>query len=543
MPFDRESDRPAVNAVFARGDLLHNQYRVEEIPGENPGRVLICTDTVSGVRCALRALPCAEGDSAAARAKFYEEILLWIGLGNHPNIVYASGVLKIGNRNFAVMEAVEGGSLDKRLAQGALGWKKAACCGWQVANGLDYVAQVCGLVHRNLKPAKVLFTQDGSAKIADFSLIPAGEAAETMLLETLAYRAPELWLHPSENDARSDIYSFGVLFFQMVTGRLPFEATTAEAFRRLHLEQAPPDPRSFEAQLPEPIASLILRCLEKHPSDRPRDFRTVRRVLEPYAQSQEQPPSSTPIRLRGLINQTGAYLELGCMDEAECAARNAIQLDAKSVKARVVLAEVLAARRAYPQALGHLEEAYRLSPTEPAPIVNSALYANLAGSHPRALRWLAMALETLAPRQLESLVPMLIDLGRTEQAIEICEKIVAENPQAVCAWNSLSIAWRRLEKLDRALECADRAVQINPRYARGWSNCATILVQLGKPDEALIAADRALALEPQTAGAYAAKAAALSRQGRANEGRQCLLDGLKLLGSNALLERALEGFK
>lgn len=543
MPFDRESDRHEENAVFSPGDLLHNQYRVEEIPGENPGRVLICMDTASGVRCALRALPRATGDSPSMRAKSYEEILLWIGLGNHPNIVYASGVLKIGDRGFVVMEAVEGGSLAKRLAQGALGWKTAARCGWQVANGLDYVAQVCGLVHRNLKPAKVLFTQDGSAKIADFNLIQTGEDAEPMALEALAYRAPELWLHPAENDVRSDIYSFGVLLFQMTTGRLPFEAATAEECRRLHLEQTPPDPRASDAQLPEPMASLILRCLEKHPSDRPRDFRTVRRVLEPYAGPQEKMPSSTPIRLRGLINQTDAYLELDCVEEAESAARNAIQLDAKSVKARVVLAEVLAARRAYPQALGHLEEAYRLSPAEPAPIVNGALYANRAGSHPRALRWLAIALETLAPRQLGSLIPMLIELGRIEQAIEICEKIVAENPEDVCAWNNLSIAWRRLEKLDRALECADRAVQINPRYARGWSNRATILVQQNKAEEALAAADRALELEPKTAGAYAAKAAALGCLGRANEGRQCLLGGLKLMGSNALLERALEGFK
>ena len=532
---DAASQATDDTARFTAGELIEQRYRVHTRLEGDGGPVYVCTDVQSGKACALKTL----GDEAAPRLQDQLEhaALQWIGLGDHTHVVLAYGLQKGARQPYVLMEAVEGASLAESLRAGGLSWQQAACHGWQIANGLEYAWQVDGLLHRDLKPANVLVSREGVAKIKDFGL----QAACAGQAGTASYRAPELWAEGTEPDVRSEIYSFGAMLFELVTGRLPFVAEP-DALGGLHQTQPAPDPRQQEPRLPEPMARLILRCLEKRPKDRPENFATIRRVLEPFAGPQRQALSFASSRVGGLVNQSGTYLHMGRQPDGERAARNAVQLDARSVKARIALANALAARGAYSQALGHLEEAYRLSPTEAGPIVNSTLYAVRSGDLNRGQRWLQLALRTLPPRELESLTATMIDLGRVSEAIAICEQIVDAEPAAIVAWNSLSIARRRSGELEQALICADRTVQLNPRYAKGWSNRATILVQMGQFAEALESAEQSLLLDAATAGAYAAKAAALGRMGRGGEGRACLMAGLALLPGNPLLARALEQF-
>lgn len=546
-PSGRDSGPADPEDELHAGDLIHSRYRILRVLESGTDRAYLGTDTVRGQSCVLKTLERKYLNTAEQQEKFREEMLQWIGLGDHPNIVLAYGMEEHMSLPYVVMERVEGGSLADRLAQGALGWEAAAGFGWQIANGLEYVSNVSGLLHCDLRPANVLLTGEGIAKVTDFGILQARGSIDGTSSGTPLYVPPERWSNPTDApadaDVRSDVYAFGVTLFELATGKPPFEGATNADLREAHLTQQPPDPRQYQPKMPTLMAQLILRCMEKRPKDRPVDFSKIRRALEPYAGPQRQMPSIAHSRVGGLVNQSSTYNQLGSVVGAESTARNAVQLDAKSVKARIALANALAARRAYTQAFGHLEEAYRLEPTAVAPIVNSALYASQSGDNDRAARWLDIALKTLPPRQLESLAGLMIDLGRTKQAIEVCETIVKEDPAAVAAWNSLSIAWRRTGALETALSCADRTVQINPRYAKGWSNRATILVQMGQFAEAIAAADRALQLAPATAGAYAAKAAALGQTGRRAEGRACIQTGLAKLPGNALLERALQQFK
>jgi tetratricopeptide (TPR) repeat protein len=530
-------------AAEPEGELIHNRYRILQVLESRTGRVYLGADTVSGQSCVLKTLERKYLDTPQQQEKFRAEMLQWIGLGDHPNIVLAYGMEEHMSLPYVVMEYAEGGSLADRLAQGALGWEAAAGFGWQIANGLEYAGNVSGLLHCDLRPANVLLTGKGIAKVTDFGISQVRGSIDDSNSGTPLYVPPERWTNPADADVRSDIYAFGVTLFELATGKPPFKGATTESLREAHLTQPPLDPRQFQPKMPALMAQLILRCMEKRPKDRPIDFSKIRRALEPYAGPRRQMPSIAHSRVGGLVNQSSTYHRLGSVAGAESTARNAVQLDAKSVKARIALANALAARRAYTQAFGHLEEAYRLEPAAAAPIVNSALYASQSGDNGRAVRWLDIALRTLPSRQLESLAGLMIDLGRTKQAIEVCETIVKEDPAAIAAWNSLSIAWRRSGELETALSCADRTVQINPRYAKGWSNRATILVQMGQFPEAIAAADRAIQLAPATAGAYAAKAAALGQTGRRAEGRACIQTGLAILPGNALLERALQQFK
>jgi tetratricopeptide (TPR) repeat protein len=544
-PGSGKVDHENLGEVLAEGDLINDRYLIDKLCRGGFGRVYLCTDMVSGHRCALKTLLREHLGSARLLEMFRKEVLLWIQLGDHPNIVLAFGMEQFMRLPFVVMECVEGGSLGDLVERGSLGWKAAANFGWQIANGLEHARQMCGLVHRDLKPANVLLTKEGAAKVTDFGISLVRGAQGEQLTGTPPYMPPEQWLRPGEVDVRSDVYAFGVTLFELACGRRPFQdysEARMEGYRNDHLTKVPPDPRQFEPEMPEPMARLILRCLEKQQDRRPADFSVVRSELEPYAGPRPESYSLAPDRVGGLVNQSTTYHLLGRYEDAERTAREAVRLDSHSVKARTALGNVLAEQGQYRDALQNLEAAHRLDPAEPAPIVNCALYAHRAGDRAEAERWLDIGLARLEPRQLENVTILMIEYGRIPDAIRICESIVEQNPAAIVAWNSLAIAWRRSGELEKALHCSNRTVQINPRYAKGWSNQATILVQLGRLEEGMAAADRAIEFDPATGGAYAAKAAALGQLGRLDEGRACLLHGLELLPGNALLLRALRQF-
>jgi tetratricopeptide (TPR) repeat protein len=446
---------------------------------------------------------------------------------------------------FVVMERVNGGSLDDLLERGALPWRTAANFGWQIANGLEHARQTCGLVHRDLKPANVLLTREGTAKVTDFGISLVRGALGERLAGSPPYMAPEQWERPNDVDVRTDVYAFGVTLFELACRRRPFPDYSEHGmagYRNDHLTRVPPDPRQFQPEIPEAMAHLILRCLEKRQELRPQNFSMIQQELEPFAGPHPAVLSAAPDLVGGLVNQSKTYGLLGQTAEAYRTAREAVRIAPRNANAWVALGNALARQGHFREALSPMEEAYRLDRANPMAIVNCALYSNLAGDRDKAEMWLDRALATVEPQHLEGAASLLIEFGRVPEAIQLCRRIVARNPLAVAAWNHLAIALRRSGDLEGALESATRAVEINPRYAKGWSNRASVLAQLGRFDEAIRAADRALQFEPETAGAYAAKAAALGAQNRMNEGRACLLEGLKRMPGNNLLTRALQRF-
>jgi len=531
--------------VLAPGDLIADRYRVEKMCQGGFGQVYLCADRVSGQRAALKTLLREHLGSGRLVEMFRKEILLWIQLGDHPNIVLAYGMEEFMRLPFVVMECVEGGSLEDLLERGPLPWQAAANYGWQIANGLEHAGRVCGLIHRDLKPANVLLTRDGIAKVTDFGIsLVRGMAGET-LAGTPPYMAPEQWQRPADVDVRSDIYAFGVTLFELATGQRPFPDHAQDSmagYRHDHLTATPPDPRQLNARIPDAMARLILQCLEKRQDRRPQDFTAVRKALEPLADPLPSPQPAGPHLVAGLINQSRTYNLLRQFPEAERTAREALHLAPRRADAFVALGNALGEQGNYRDALRQLEEAYFLDRSNPMAIVNSARYAALALDPATAQTWLDLGLRNLEPRHLEGVSHLLIEFGRIPEAVRLCRRIVEDNPLAVIAWNNLAIALRRTGDLEEALVCATRSVEINPRYAKGWSNRATVLTQLQRFDEAVEAADRAIRFDPATAGAYAAKAAALGASGRLSEGRTCLLQGLAILPGNALLTRALQQF-
>ncbi|MFN7989003.1 MAG: protein kinase [Thermoanaerobaculia bacterium] len=189
---------------------------------------------------------------------------------NHPGIVQVHDIEEVDGRLFLVMEWVDGESLDRWLAQ-PLPLGRALEIGAEIADALD-AAHEKGVVHRDVKPANVLMTRTGHPKVADFGLAhlldtEKGVTKTGTLVGSPAYMSPEQALGRSV-DRRSDVYSLGVVLFRMVTGRVPFAAESTYAVLRMHIDEAPPDPRTLNTSLPGTVRDAILRALSKRPEER-----------------------------------------------------------------------------------------------------------------------------------------------------------------------------------------------------------------------------------------------------------------------------------
>lgn len=227
--------------------------------------------------------------SAEQRERFLHEARAMASL-SHPNIINILDIALAGERPYIVMELVDGGSLADRLEGGPLPLGEALDIALALTDALAY-AHSQGVIHRDLKPSNVLLRHGGSPVLADFgiarTLAEAGSPRLTRdgaLLGTPAYMAPEQFTG-GPTDARTDIYALGVMLFQMLTGRVPFEGDIAQTMRG-HLELPPPDPCALDGRIPAGVGALVRRMLAKTPGQRPQSVAEVGaelRTLDPRA--------------------------------------------------------------------------------------------------------------------------------------------------------------------------------------------------------------------------------------------------------------------
>ena len=207
-----------------------------------------------------------------AHQRFLREAQV-VAVLSHPNIVNIFDVDVQDGQPYIVMDFAPGGSLAARLQAGPIALDETLRLAIPLADALAY-AHSQGLIHRDLKPANVLLRPDGSPVLADFGLarpIIGDSAAQITatgaVMGTLAYMAPEQF-SGQPADARSDIYAFGVMLYEMLTGRVPFQGDSAQIMYG-HLQQQPAPPRQLNPALPDAIERLILRLLAKNPDMRP----------------------------------------------------------------------------------------------------------------------------------------------------------------------------------------------------------------------------------------------------------------------------------
>ena len=242
------------------------------------GEVYRARDARLGRGVAIKILPERLSSDPAALSRFDREARAVAAL-SHPNVLAIHDLGQESGIAYVVMELLEGESLDQLLAHERLSWRRAVEIGAAIADGLS-AAHARGVVHRDLKPGNVFVTHDGRVKILDFGLArqsrEANESDETAgpsetvpgtVLGTAGYMAPEQ-VSAEPTDARSDIFSFGCVLYEMLGGRPAFEGRTRGERLAAIMRDHPADLSESGTAIPAPLVGLVRRCLEKNPEAR-----------------------------------------------------------------------------------------------------------------------------------------------------------------------------------------------------------------------------------------------------------------------------------
>ncbi|MGB9457105.1 MAG: serine/threonine-protein kinase [Bryobacteraceae bacterium] len=251
------------------GDIL-GDYQVTGVLGRGGmGKVFRVRNLVSDREEAMKVVLPDLDENAELADRFLREIKVHASL-QHPKIAFLHTALRIEGRLVMIMELVEGVSLEETLRRGPLEVPVAVNYTNQILAALAF-AHERGVIHRDIKPANILIAAGGVVKLTDFGIArPSGASRLTstgLAVGTLAYMSPEQ-IRSGQIDARSDIYSLGIMFYEMVTGRRPILADTEHAMMNAQLNVMPPDPATVNPKVPEALSAAIMRALAKEPGSR-----------------------------------------------------------------------------------------------------------------------------------------------------------------------------------------------------------------------------------------------------------------------------------
>jgi eukaryotic-like serine/threonine-protein kinase len=503
-------DRPALASVFATLPMGAEPVAAGLTPGQRishyeiagkigeggMGAVYEAIDSKLGRRVALKVIS-GSSISVDDKRRFAREAKAASAL-NHPNIVTIYEYNSEAGLDFIAMEYVEGTALNKLLDERKSGSEVP------LATLLDYARQVAsaltkahaaGIVHRDLKPANIMIGADGVAKVLDFGLAkqetPAGEPVAPgntvaltkvgLIVGTPAYMSPEQAMG-EQVDYRSDIFSFGVILYEMACGRRPFHGPSAQATLRQIVFQDPP-PAEMNPALPAGLCSLIARCLRKDKHDRLVSLGEATPVLSSTVLAMSMMPAADYAVSGGAIPESPA-------------ASNGIPGRRRRKRVVIAIAACLmlaaAGSLTIPAARESAWQRFR-------PILS-------AGIPKSSQDWYDIRNESDAYRAARACLDRYDKTGNIDRAIAFLEKAIAINPQYAAGYAGLSEAYlrRNLFSPDKqwpnlAREYAAKSVQLAPDLAAGHIALGNALLEAGMRPEANTEFHLGSSLDPKSA--------------------------------------------
>lgn len=511
--------------AYQQGDVIGGKYEVRKILEKGGfGVVYLAYDRELQNLVALKTFRDEFLSDTKARSAFKKESLLWVNLEEHPHILAARWVSEVSGRLFVSMDFIDPDaqgrvSLHDHLAAASGPLDINQTLGWaiQFCFGMEH-AQAHGLkCHRDIKPNNILIASDWTLKIADFGLAAAAAIAwdksnspsmvagkgdvdfgfsmlrteGRMRCGTPGYMPPEVFrCEPA--DTRSDIYSFGLVIWQMIVGsRLPpfvvarssdIEAYLLGVYRNQMSERLPP--------VQHPLTPMVKKCLRAKPSERYGDFRELREELTSVwlERTGTEFPIPEIIEMAGFWNNKGGALAaLGQHEEAIKCYDKALIDDSQDLAAWVNKGVALNRLGRHEESIMCYVKALAIDSRHAGAWNNLGNAHDVLGRHDEAIACydVALAADAQNADAWNNKSYTLISLGRHAEAIQCLEKALALDPRHACAWTTKAIALRSLGRNDEAIACCDKALEIDPHYAAAWGNKGNALQEMGRHEEAI----------------------------------------------------------
>ena len=280
------------------------RYEILEVIGVGANsRVARAFDPLIARIVAIKLFP-GELARGEARNRFVQEARV-VGQISHPAVIalHDMGIDEPSQTPYLVMEFIQGQPLEKLLERGSIPFSRACAWAAEVATALA-VAHRKGVIHGDVKPANILITEDDRVKLTDFGMarLASRDSKETPLLGSPAYWCPEQIMGKPQ-DGRSDIFSLGVVLYEMVTGHRPFDADSLQGICSRILSSTPLPPSHANPSVPAAFNELIASCLAKDPAHRCASAEILAERLHPLARRPAAQPQSQPVSPRNRLGQ------------------------------------------------------------------------------------------------------------------------------------------------------------------------------------------------------------------------------------------------
>jgi serine/threonine protein kinase len=439
-------------------------------------------------------------EDAQTRDRFRKEAKVWIDLDRHPYIVRAYLVGEISGRLFIGLEYIakdEHGlnSLEGYLRDNPPDLAQSLRWGIQFCHGMEYAYSKGIRAHRDIKPANIMISQDKTIKISDFGLAGVigtskamsgiklgiqkgrvGLSCQTMegtSFGTPTHMPPEQFTNAASCDERSDIYSFGIVLYQMATrGKLPFLATlprdnSEEESKRFWAEMYLLHSKAPLPKVNSPLFPITQRCLEKESHRRYRSFKELCLDLEKLLKRETgevlNPPELKELEAWEWSNKGFSLSSLGRFDEALTCCNKALEIAPQLTKTWSCKGDILRNLGRFDEALTCCNKALEIDPQ----------YTKT---------WSCKG-------------DILINLDRFDEAILCYDKALEIDPRDTIALNNKAVSLKSLDRFDEAILCCNKALEIYQSEAAAWSNKGDCLVGLGRFDEAIPCYNKVLEID------------------------------------------------
>ncbi|MCP4346263.1 MAG: tetratricopeptide repeat protein [Desulfobacterales bacterium] len=472
------------------GDKIQNRWEIYNIMRGGMGIVYVVYDYEYHVPLAAKTYKDELFNTPQIADRFMHEAYTWINLDRHQNVTPAYYVQIVQGKPFLFMEYVSSGDLTRWIGTPRLieNLSQILRFGVNLCDGMIHARSKGVKVHRDIKPQNCLVTQEGILKITDFGLAKLFEDTNLWItdktnldvktritdfsytgngLGTLTHMAPEQFDNAKHVDVQADIYAFGVMLYQMITGKLPFVGSNWREFKYLHENQAVPE---LEVQNSK-LETIIQTCLAKKPDRRFIDFITLRENLKVIYEELTDDATPTPM--------TGNELD-------------AMEWTTKGASMGNLCR--------YEESLACHEKAIELNPNfELAWINKGALLGKGLFKWQDAIKCYDIAID-LNPQNASAWNnkgTALGTIGKPNDALACFHKALEINPLSDEAWMSKGEVLRMLDQTTEAIACHERAIELNPYNENPWYNKGVVLMELGRREEAIACYDKAIMLNPR----------------------------------------------